>query len=82
MMPSKISAFASLKEIKLTSFESSLRKKEISSKPRVASLGMLQDAGMAPGCVLQELCSEKISGDCLICTFCALFNFELRFFLL
>lgn len=57
-------------------------KKEISSKPRVASQGMLQDAGMAPGCVLQELCSEKISGDCLICTFCALLNFELCFFLL
>lgn len=79
-MPSKISAFASLKEFKLTSFESLLRKKEISSKPRVASQGMLQDTGMAPGCVLQEPCSEKISGNCLVCTFCALLNFELRFF--
>lgn len=35
---------------------------------------------MAPGCALQAPCSEKISGNCLICTFCALLNFELRFF--
>lgn len=47
---------------------------------RVAPQGMLQDTGMAPGCVLQEPCSEESSGNCLICTFCALLNFELRFF--
>lgn len=48
-------AFASLKEFKLSSFESLLKKeKKISSKPRVALQGMLQEAGPAPGCVLQE----------------------------
>lgn len=55
----KKSAFASLKEFKLTSFESSLRKKEISSKPRVASQGMLQDTGMAPGSVLQNPAQKR-----------------------
>lgn len=52
MMLSNISASASLKEFKLTSFES-LFKKKISQ----ANLAwrVVAGAGMAPGCVLQEL---------------------------
>lgn len=83
MMLSDISAFSSLKEFKLTSFESLLKereKKKISSKLGVAVQGVAQEWLRAV--LSMNSGSGEISSNSSICTFCARFGFELHFFFL
>lgn len=76
-------AFASLKEFKLSSFESLLKKKKKSQ----ANLEWHSRACCRKLARLQAVCSkspgsEKIADNCFFSTLCALLNFELHFFLL
>lgn len=84
MMPSDISAFSSLKEFKLTSFESLLkeRKKKISSKLGVAVQGVPQEQEWLQAVLSMNSGSGEISSNSSICTFCARLGFELHFFFL
>lgn len=83
MMLSDISAFSSLKEFKLTSFESLLKereKKKISSKLGVAVQGVAQEQEWLQAVLSMNSGSGEISSNSSICTFCACFGFELHFF--
>lgn len=80
MMLSNISAFASLKEFKLTSFEPLLKEKKISSKLGVAFQGVLREQAWLPAVLCMNSGSGEISSNCSICTFYARLGFELHFF--
>lgn len=55
MMLSNISAFASLKEFKFTSFESLLKKEKHLKQTWSGIPGRVTGAGLGPGCALCEL---------------------------